>query len=142
MAASEAHAMRTGEQRIAYIDAWKPLNRTSILCEIGGVYELATSPVQRWFDALYTADARGTDLRSRPVIASYMRFFRRLRRKPDADWMALLVDIEGRDRPAAVGFAHRLECCQTGELVAYANEVPGFYWNNRGTLTLHVKRIA
>jgi hypothetical protein len=30
---------------------------------------------------------------------------------------------------------------RSGEVVCFANDVPGFYWNNKGSITLTIDRI-
>ena len=132
--------MCVGETRVVAVHAHRRKNRTAVLCEAGASYSLTTSPLHRWLDLNYTTDARGTDLRHRRLLHTLMEPFRSHLRSPDAPWMALLVDVEGAHRPQTVGYALRLDVTGVGELIAYANEVPGFYWNNRGMIPLHVTR--
>jgi hypothetical protein len=101
--------------------------------------------------ATYLLTARGTWIDWwRPATAAgyrspngFMKLAERRRRVPDSLWFALIGTL-GRDMSTAFVIG---EECQfiprtSGELVCFANDVRGFYWNNRGKVDLFVGRLS
>ena len=71
-----------------------------------------------------------------------MRLVEGFRRVPTANWFALIATLD-RNMMTSWVVAQPLEIRpeRTGELVCFANDVFGFYWNNSGFVTLEVEQL-
>jgi hypothetical protein len=68
--------------------------------------------------------------------------FNGLRRVPTARWFALCGSVQGKETERfLIGSKAQLHP-PNGRLLFFANDLPGFYWNNSGSVTLTVGRIA
>lgn len=71
-----------------------------------------------------------------------MNLFAFLKKDRDADWFALMAEIKGANK----SYIHDLSRSSIfiaendGQLVLYANDARGFYWNNHGEITVTVFR--
>lgn len=63
---------------------------------------------------------------------------------PDAPWFALIGMVRdgNRSQVFVIGAASQVVVPKGGRLACFANDVPGFYWNNRGVLRLTIRRCA
>ena len=72
-----------------------------------------------------------------------LRLAERLRRAPSQQWFALIGAI---DQDPSTQFLIGTGCDyrppRSGKLTCFANDVLGFYWNNKGQLELTVERVA
>jgi len=111
-------------------------NQTSIMLTAGETYELVASGC--WTD-LVIPHGPGGD----PSNSWYMRLFERWRRVPTADWFSLIGTINTDMETAFVIGGRCLHSPRrTGQLMCFANDVPGFYWNNFGEIHLRVTRVS
>ena len=115
----------------------KKLNWTGWKLVSGKQYRLLASG--HWFDFYKCTGPAG--------YPSPNRFFSRLeskRRKPDADWFALVAYIDTgnpNDPQSSFVIGSGLgpwEPSESGELVCYANDLPYMYWNNFGSIELEL----
>ncbi len=100
-------------------------------------YSVSVSGEQVWYDA------------SQEHIAPHgssgsflMNLFAFLKKDCDAAWFALMAEIKGANK----SYTHDLSRSsifmaeEDGQLVLYANDARGFYWNNHGEITVTVSR--
>jgi hypothetical protein len=81
----------------------------------------------------------------KPDGYEYGNFFQNavwwLRRSPNVNWFALLGTVEPEQAPFLIGKHAIYQARRVGELNCFANDVPGFYWNNTDAISLTVTRI-
>jgi len=101
----------------------------------GATYEFTAHG--RWVDLFVPCDASGY-----PGL-SYQNRLRPSLRVPNAPWFALCGAVD-RDlgRAFVIGdrLVHRADFA--GRLYCFANDVPGWYWNNWGKVTVFVERVS
>jgi hypothetical protein len=116
------------------IEAANPSNATRIHFEPGGVYGLDATG--KWYDAGRPSDPAGY-----PDGNFFQNLVWWLRRSPQANWLALLGTAEPGQAPFLIGTHAVYYARAPGELICFANDVPKFYWNNSGVVSLTVTRI-
>ncbi|MEJ8835401.1 hypothetical protein [Ramlibacter sp. AN1133] len=116
---------------------------TSLVVVKGQRYQVQVAPGQKWCDAQRCSTPPHGDAGS--AVMNLLRRFRR----DDADWFTLMAavvrDKEGRQRIGhgqPVETEPVVEVQHTGLLALYPNDVPGFYWNNRGDIVACIERLA
>jgi hypothetical protein len=103
---------------------------TSIRLEKGKTYEFVASGV--WNDASIVTDANGYD-----SVNFFQRATERLRRVPQAKWFTLIGALDRRrDTQFVIGSGTRYTATVDGQLTCFANDLRGFYFNNKGSITL------
>jgi hypothetical protein len=131
-------------------------NHTSIPIEHGANYTIQVSPRQVWQEAKICSNATGwmiersnhqwhalaMETQNIPdVMGLFYQLFKKLTRLHQAEWMELVVEITGEkyriDRELNINFT----ATTNGELIAYTNDVPGFYRNNQGWIFATITRI-
>ena len=124
------------------IKARKPWNATGIEVAQGEQYTLQAKG--KWIDLLIRRTARGYPTEEAPAASrSFLSRFEDSRRMPKENWFALVGTI-GKDESSAFVIGEELVDWQpsgSGELMCFANDVPGAYFNNFGSVTLTVTRI-
>lgn len=116
-------------------DKWA---QTDVFVEQGVRYFfLATG---KWCDMTHRCDANGYNVR-------YLNFAKRWLRchHDSATWFTLIGSIDkSTDTMFVIGDGSRINngwiAPRSGELVVFANDVMGMYWNNIGSLKLEVWR--
>ncbi len=69
----------------------------------------------------------------------YLRLFENKRRLPRENWFVLAGALDSNPSTAfRIGSHCEYIPAETGELTCFANDLPGFYWNNWGHVTLTV----
>jgi len=130
-----------GESVSASICARVPWNHTGIMLVANQEYCFKATGEWRDFYGRIPCDADGFN--SSEVGRHYLWLFEWLRRAPSHKWFALIGSIGRSKKPYfKIGTKHTLRLRHTGELVCFANDVPGFYRNNSGSIGLEVTRIA
>jgi hypothetical protein len=110
---------------------WSP---THVRLTAGQVYEL--NAVGTWRDFLATS---GPDGYETPWYSPWQRLAERWRRMPQARWFALIGAIrDDQSEPFVIGSNLTMQAQASGPLECYANDVPGFYFNNLGSVELTV----
>jgi uncharacterized protein (DUF2235 family) len=143
------------------VEAKEPENRTSIQIEKGATYTINVSPLQVWQDAQISSSAAGWKIvkseddgewsiegleqqKISLVQRKFLQLSKGVSRMPAAEWMELIVEIKDEDvaERYRIGSHLRVEFTATtsGELVAYANDAPGFYQNNQGWIFATIER--
>lgn len=88
--------------------------------------------VGSWSDFLSRTGANGYKL-------GFMSPFDKLKRAPMNNWFALMGTIN-KTFHFLVGGYNKMKFDMAGKLSFYANDVPGFYWNNSDSISLFVTR--
>jgi hypothetical protein len=131
--APERVTLAAGESITVPIEAANPNRATGIHFEAGGVYRLDAAG--KWYDAGRETDPAG--YKDGNVLQNLVWW---LRRSPQANWFALLGTAEPGQAPFPIGVHAVYQARARGELICFANDVPGFYWNNSGVVRLTVTR--
>lgn len=130
-----------GECATTSVEARRFLNHSGIHVVRGGEYRFDASG--KWYDASIECGPEGYVEKDLAFLRSIpLRVFSGLRRVPDARWFELIAEV-GQASKRFVRIGNRLDewiAPADGELCAFANDVTGFYWNNRGSVGLTVTR--
>ena len=128
--------MTIGQSITKEIEAKPRWNETGIQLVAGEEYEITASGT--WVDLNITHGPDGD-----PSPGWYMRLFEGARRMPHENWFALIGALDSdQDTAFKIGSHYVVKATQSGQLCCYANDVPGFYWNNKGTISLQLTRTA
>jgi len=126
--------MNVGESVTSEIRARSFWNKTGIQLVASQRHLMTVSG--DWVDFFMRHDADGD-----PSSSWYLRLFESKRRLPRENWFVLAGAL---DSDPATAFLIGSQCEYTapaaGELTCFANDVPGFYWNNWGHVILTVTR--
>ena len=106
-------------------------NRLSDPIEKGKTYRVTASGT--WMDSYILTDANGYD-------RWYLAPFKLLRRMPNAKWFELVGAVNRRN-PFVIGNERTFIAAESGFLWFYANDIPGFYFNNKGCVQVIVEEI-
>ena len=156
-------SLAVGEKVEFVVMAQQCENPTSIIIENGANYTIQVSPRQVWQDAQICSNATGwmiersdgechiramENQKVSDLQGGFYQLSRNLTRLPQAEWMELLFEIAGEkyrldrcdlgDRKLSLEFT----ATTSGQLIAYANDVPGFYPNNQGWIFATITRIS
>ncbi|RZS93145.1 hypothetical protein [Aquimarina brevivitae] len=106
-------------------------NRSGIYALIGEEYEISASG--SWTDWYIDTDANGYE-RWHLSLAGF------LKRAPKENWFKLISAVD-RQQYHPIGAANTITVTTEGELEFFANDILGFYWNNKGDISVRVTRI-
>jgi len=128
--------LNPGQQSAAIpIRAKERWNDTHIVVDAGESYELSASG--RWVDFYIPTSPDGFSSPLTSIIP-----LGTLLRHPDSKFFTLIGCLDRRpDQQFAIGQHAGFEPTNHGRLFCFANDVPGFYWNNWGEVNLVVKRL-
>ncbi len=112
--------------------ARKPWNETELDVLPGETY-LFTAEGE-WTDWLFKTDANG-------YANYYMNLYNRLKRVGDAKWFELIGSLD-KVNFYRIGKKNNITFQEAGKLSLFANDAPGFYWNNSGKIIVTIIRIA
>ena len=115
--------------------AEEPWNDSGIDVAEGAVLRFAASG--EWWDKQFRAGPEGY---AAPWYLRIVSFLLRCRR---ARWFEFTGEIDkGKGQTFPIGTRDKVTMPATGRLYLYANDVKGFYGNNRGELTVAIERAA
>ena len=118
------------------IRAREPWNDTQIDMDVGERYLLTASG--RWVDFFIPCSPYGY----LPPLSSIVSLDRLLRH-PGGNFFSLISCLDRcHERQFLIGKMTAFNPEVNGRLFCFANDVPGFYWNNWGYIALTVKRIG
>lgn len=128
-------ARRLTRVHIRARDKW---TETDLFIEQGVRYFFAASG--KWYDMFQRCDANGYDIRYLAFARVWLRC-----RYDSAAWFTLIGAIDkSTETMFVIGDGMRLNngwiAPRSGELVVFANDITGMYWNNFGSVTLDVWR--
>ncbi len=128
--------LKKGESAYTTVLARKPWNHSGIELQKGNQYKLEVSGDQHWKDWHVEAGPDGFE-------KWYMKMFEPLRRVSHANWFALIGALgRSKENCFVIGRSISLAPILAGELVCFANDVRGFYFNNSGSIELKVTRLT
>jgi hypothetical protein len=126
-----------GESATAVVRAAQYWNPTGI--EIGYLEAYAVEAEGEWEDWGRRSDADGQ-------AGSFIQeLFRGAKRCGEAQWFQLVGSVGGSDQrlvPLGTFARWTSRSLEPGELFLFANDAPGFYWNNAGELTVRITRVG
>jgi hypothetical protein len=131
--------LEIGQSITVPVAARKSSNDTGLQVAAGQHYQFQAAGT--WVDIWLASDAGGYPT---PRWSLGQRLAERFRRVPDAPWFALIGMVQDNtvSRAFVIGAASRITMPMSGRLACFANDVPGFYWNNRGALWLSIQRCT
>lgn len=114
-------------------------NNTALHVTAGQRYQFVA--VGAWTDLLVRCGADGYPTPWWSLPQWIAQGFRRL---PKENWFVLAgaVRAEENNRYFVVGTGREIRMPATGQLAFFANDVPGFYWNNFGAIRLEIARLS
>lgn len=126
---------------IATICAINPWNHTGI--KLIANQEYCFEATGEWYDFYGKIPCNANGFSSSEVGRQYLWLVEWLRRSPRQKWFALIGSINrSKQTYFKIGTKHTFKSPYTGELVCFANDVPGFYKNNSGDINLQITRTA
>ena len=129
-------SLEVGEQMTVHVHARRYWNDTGLELVKDAVY--ACYARGRWWDLIFQS---GPDGYEAPWWSLLQRLLAGRRRVPTARWFALCGIVSGGGTDTfLIGSAARLQV-PAGRMLCFANDVPGAYWNNFGTITLTIERL-
>ena len=128
--------LQLGDNFTTGIHAGLKWNDVTIVLQKGERYRFAASG--KWYDARISCGPQGY-----PSPGWLFRRLERFRRFRNGNWFTLIGTI-GKDLSTAfsIGAGTELDVPQDGILYCFANDLPGFYGNNSGTVELYIQRVA
>lgn len=124
--------MKIGQRVTMEICARNFWNKTGIQLLAGQRYLMTADG--HWIDFFIRHKPDGD-----PSNSWYLRLFESKRRLPRENWFVLAGALDSNPSTAfRIGLHCEYIAPATGELTCFANDVPGFYWNNCGHVTLTV----
>jgi hypothetical protein len=131
--------LSVGESAVTTVNAGNPENATGVLMQVGEVYEFDCPGAQCWNDAGVTITPGG---KSPAFYRGYMSLFNRWKRCRNAPWFCLIGQTSQQKNDGFFIGDHisNVKIAKEGQLIAYANDVPCFYWNNGGSVILVITR--
>ena len=152
-----AGSLTVGQNVRFAVQAKEPENHTEIQIEGGATYTINVSPLQVWQDAQISSSAAGwkivksdddgewsiEGLETQKIPFALGKFYqlsKGISRVAEAEWMELIVEIEGEKYRIGSDLRVEFTAITSGELIAYANDAPGFYQNNQGWIFATIER--
>ena len=127
------HTIATGETLSISVNAGKRYSAEQLNVIEGEEYRIWCDKGQWWVDMIIPVSANGYY----NTLANL--FGQRLKNER---CMCLCGTYDENDKQAfAIGSTHKVTASQTGKLSFFANDVPGYEWNNWGTIIVNIERI-
>ncbi len=144
-APATARQLEVGEKTTVDIMARRYWNDTGLHVTADQRYQLAAHGT--WIDFYIPCAADGYRTPGwllRGPLGPLGRIAQRLRRMPEGNWFVLAGAVRARTdcRYFVVGGSREVRMPASGQLVFFANDVPGFYWNNFGSIRLEITRLS
>jgi len=141
--AAPSRMLAMGESTTVRVDSPEYWNHTGVRLEAGATYRFATARTDAWIDWFIRTDAGGFTIEEAPFFArAKMRQEEGNLRIVGANWFALSAALDAEDaRAFVIGSSSTKTMDASGELTAFANDVPGYYDNNSGSVWLTITRL-
>ena len=145
LASATGRQLEVGEKFTIDVIARRYWNNTGLHVTAGQRYQLAARGT--WIDFYIPCDADGYPTMSwllRGPLAPAGRIVEGLRRVPEGNWFVLAgaVRAAGDCQYFVAGSSCEAHMPASGQLAFFANDVPGFYWNNLGSIRLEITRLS
>jgi len=131
------HRLAVGASCVASIKAESSENTVGLHLQRSEEYIVTVAEDQVWHDGSYEhIPPKGN---SGTLLMSLFAFLKKHR---DAEWFALIGEIKGAYKCHLhdLSKSSNLLAEEDGLLILYANDARGFYWNNRGKVTVIISR--
>lgn len=130
--------LRRGEGCVVPVGAAEWSVDSCVRVRGGQTYRFSTQPDALWWDWFTERKPDGTG----PArwYGPYMRLWSRMLRVPGGTPFALYGQV-GEGPVFFIGAGNRVTMSDSGALRFFANDVRGFYWNNRGSVDVSVSRV-
>ena len=145
LAPATARQLEVGEKTTVDIVARRYWNDTGLHVTADQRYQLAAHGT--WIDFYIPCAADGYRTPGwllRGPLGTLGWIAQRLRRVPEGNWFVLAGAVRaGMDcQYFVVGGSREVRMPTSGQLALFANDVPGFYWNNFGSIRLDITRLS
>lgn len=145
LAPATAGQLEAGEKVTVDVIARRHWNNTGLHVTAGQRYQLAARGT--WVDLYIPCGASGYQSPGwllRGPLGLATRFMQGLRRVPEGNWFVLAgaVRAPGDCQYFVAGSSREVRMPASGQLAFFANDVPGFYWNNLGSIRLEITRLS
>lgn len=107
-------------------------NHTGVILEKNVFYSFSITKIDNLIDSFIETDANGYNRFWLNPFKSFLRY-------PAANWFTLIGTID-KNHPFRIGMMNRTVLTVSGELICYFNDIPGFYWNNKGFVELRIRQ--
>jgi len=142
----EGRLLAVGEQVRVSVFAREPWNWTGLFVSRGQTYAFSAPATQSWRDWFINCTAAG-------YTRAWLWPFAWLKRLPRAKWFCLsgavgdggnpsVSGVPARETMFPIGLQEKWLSTSDGYLYLFANDVDGFYFNNRGGLEVTVERLS
>ncbi len=145
LAPTMAQQLKVGEKITVGVVARRYWNNTGLHVTAGQRYRLVA--LGTWVDLYIWCGADGYStpwwLEWGP-LGPLTRTIQERRRLPEGDWFVLVGAIRaaGDCQYLVVGKSREVCMPTSGQLEFFANDLPGFYWNNLGSIRLEITRLS
>jgi len=145
LAPATARQLEVGEKFTIGVIARRYWNNTGLHVTAGQRYQLTARGT--WVDFYIPCGANGYQAPGwllRGPLGLPIRFMQGLRRVPESSWFVLAgaVRAAGDCQYFVAGSSREVRMPASGQLAFFANDVPGFYWNNLGSIRLEIIRLS
>lgn len=129
--------LHPGQSRTIIVDARNKWNSSGIYLKPDFTYNFEVLQIdEEWKDAHLDATPEIGTI-STPF---YLNFFNCFKRFPEVNWFVLVGSV-GKDKKTFFKIGEQLENyipSKSNEFYCFANDAEGFYYNNKGKLTLRI----
>lgn len=144
-APATAGQLEVGDKITVDIVARRYWNDTGLYVTAGQRYQLIARGT--WIDFYIPCAADGYPTSGwllHGPLGRFTRMAQRLRRVPEGNWFVLVgaVRTAGQYQNFVCGSSREAHMPASGQLEFFANDVPGFYWNNFGSIQLEITRLS
>ena len=132
--------LRRGESTTVETLAEDPWNCAHVFVRRGNVYQFHVPPSQSWHDAWFRVEPDG---HASWIYKAYLAPFAPFKRASSCGPFVLIGNVGKESTHDAFPIFDKKQWSPPtdGWLFCFANDVPGFYWNNSGSVTFTITRI-
>ncbi|MGK6351570.1 hypothetical protein [Parapedobacter sp. DT-150] len=123
--------LSVNQSMLIRVDAKQPWNPTGLVVITEETYEFVSKG--RWKEFVIKTDAAGHS-------SFFKRPFNRYKRYRQAKWLSLIGSID-KTHDFEIGKSKVITMPFTGVLYLFANDIPNWYFNNSGKISLLIKRL-
>lgn len=121
--------------KVVTVSSRQPEVDTGLVLRGGETLRFSTPSAAIWKDVTVKLRADGSG--SGAVYPAYMRLFSRCLAVPKSPAFALHGRV-GSGKAFFIGLGAKVTVRDSGPLVLFTNDVPGFYWNNSGAILVQI----
>jgi hypothetical protein len=136
--------MRVGDSHTCRVFAKSKYNWSGVTLKAGHSYSFSVPAGAKWKDGSIDCGPAGWESKLLPWYKEgFVKAFEDNRRKPDANWFALIGALGDEDNDLFLidDFTMEYTATQEIDLYFFANDVPSRYGNNKGFLPVTITRL-